>query len=341
MPSLPLRYLSMLAVVLVLGTTIFLPACGKTNGNAAGVCNLAATAQLGANTSLGGERVFSASSYWNQDISHAALDPNSATIIANIGANNTDLRMQGGTFGPALTGLPYIVVAGGQGPVSIQYTNNVHWNPGPYPIPPNAPVEASGPDGHVIVIDRDNCMLYELYNAVSQNGGTSWQAAAGAAFDLNSNAARPSGSHSTDAAGMPIFPGLIRYDEVASGHINHALRFAVSTVRLAYLAPAVSCASIGATPTSTTYTPLGLHVRLKSSVDISTYAPRMQVILQALKTYGMFMTDGASLDWYMTGASDARWDNTEITSLRNIHNTDFEVLQQGPLTVGTVAGLCP
>ena len=318
--------------------------CAKKDGTAPGAftsCNLASTAPLGANVSLGGAQVFNSSSYWNQDISQASVDPNSATIISNLGANNTDLRMQGGLNGSALTGLPYIVVAGSQNPVTISYTNHVNWDPGPFPIPPNAPIEPSGPDGHVIVIDRDNCLLYELYNAVSQNGGTSWQAGAGAVFDLKSDATRAHGTHSTDAAGMPIFPGLIRYDEVLSGHINHALRFASSTVRLAYYSPAVSCASIGATPTSPSYIPLGLHVRLKSSVNISGFAPNMQVILQALKTYGMYMTDGASLDWYMTGASDARWNNTEIASLRNIHNTDFEVIQEGPLTVGTVSGLCP
>jgi hypothetical protein len=288
--------------------------------------------ELGAGASLKGKRVFPADNPWNEDISGMPVDPNSGNLIASMGLN-TGLHPDFGTvWAGAPNGIPYIVVSGSQQKVLINFTAyGDESDPGPYPVPPEAPIEggASGSgDRHVIVIDRDNWKLYELYSAFRVNNGTSWNAAGGAVFDLNSNALRPAGWTSADAAGLPIFPGLVRYDEVfEQKEITHALRFTAQSTRRAYVYPARHFASNSTNPN---LPPMGMRVRLKASFDISRYSPAMQVILRALKKYGMILADNGS-NWYVSGAPDPRWNDDELNTLKGIKGSDFEVVQMGTI----------
>jgi hypothetical protein len=286
------------------------------------------TPELGAGASLRGKQVFPFDNAWNQDISMSPVDPNSDNIIAGIGLN-ANLHPDFGTvWNGAPNGIPYIVVAGNQTPVPINFTAfGSQSDPGPYPVPANAPVEG-GPSGtgdrHVLVIDRDNWKLYEMYRAFPVNGGATWNADSGAVFDLNSNAVRPAGWTSADAAGLPIFPGLVRYDEVfEQQEIRHAIRFTAQTTRRAYLYPARHWAS---TNTSVDRPPMGMRVRLKASFDISDYSPAMQVILRALKKYGMILADNGS-NWFISGAPDPRWNDNDLNTLKSIKGSNFEVVK--------------
>src|SRR4030088_1375080 len=253
----------------------------------------AAASGVGSGVSLAGRRPFPANNAWNQDISHLPVDPHSAQLIASIGAA-TALHPDFGTvWNGAPNGIPYVVVSGQQPRVPItSFTYADESDPGPYPVPPDAPIEG-GPQGsgdrHVLVVDRDHWKLYELFGAYPHNGGSSWTAGSGAIFDLNSNALRPAGWTSADAAGLPIFPGLVRYDEVfEQGVIAHALRFTVHDSRRAYVYPARHFASSNNSPN---LPPMGMRVRLKASFDISGFSPPMQVILRAIKKYGMIVAD--------------------------------------------------
>ena len=286
------------------------------------------TPELGAGASLHGKQVFPSDNAWNEDISNAPVDPNSANLIAGIGLN-ANLHPDFGTvWNGAPNGIPYIVVAGNQTRVPINFTAfGSQSDPGPYPVPVNAPIEG-GPNGtgdrHVIVIDRDNWKLYEMYRAFPVNSGASWNADSAAIFDLNSNALRPAGWTSADAAGLPIFPGLVRYDEVfEQQEIRHAIRFTAQITRRAYVHPARHWAS---TNTSVDRPPMGMRVRLKASVNITGYSPAMQVILRALKKYGMILADNGS-NWFISGAPDMRWDDDELNALKNIKGSDFEVIR--------------
>jgi hypothetical protein len=200
-------------------------------------------------------------------------------------------------------------------------------DPGPYPVPPDAPIEG-GPSGtgdrHVIVIDRDNWKLYELFSAFPSGAG--WRAASGAVFDLNSNAVRPAGWTSADAAGLPVFPGLVRYDEVfGRREIPHALRFTAARTRRGYVHPARHFASSNTDPN---LPPMGMRVRLKASYDISGFSPAMQVVLRALKKHGMILADNGS-NWYLSGAPDPRWNDDELRTLKTLRGSDFEVVKMG------------
>ena len=287
---------------------------------------------LGPGASLHGKQLFPADNAWNQDISNEPVDPNSDNLIASIGLN-TSLHPDFGTVWNGVpNGIPYIVVAGNQAKVPISWTAyGDESDQGPYPVPPDAPIEggpSSTGDRHVLVIDRDNWKLYELGYAFPINGGASWNANCGAIFDLNSNALRPAGWTSTDAAGLPIFPGLVRYDEVfEQQEIRHAIRFTVQTTRRAYVSPARHWASSN---TSVNRPPMGMRVRLKASVDISGFSPRMQVILRALKRYGMIVADNGS-NWYMSGAPDPRWNDSDLNTLKNIKGSSFEVVRMGTI----------
>ena len=288
------------------------------------------TPDLGPGASLHGKQLFPSDNPWNQDISAMLVDPNSANLIASIGLN-TGLHPDFGTvYNGAPNGIPYIVVSGTQSRVTINFTAyGDESDPGPYPIPPNAPIEGgpnSSGDRHVIVIDRDNWKLYEMFSAFPVNNGASWNAACGATFDLNSNALRPAGWTSADAAGLPVFPGLVRYDEVVEqGLIAHALRFTVQNSRRAYVHPARHFASNNTSPN---LPPMGMRVRLKASFDISGFSPRMQVILRAMKKYGMIVADNGS-NWYISGAPDPRWNDDELSTLKTIKGSNFEVVQMG------------
>ena len=286
------------------------------------------TPELGAGASLHGKQVFPFDNAWNQDISNSPVDPNSNNLITGMGLN-TSLHPDFGTvWEGAPNGIPYIVVAGNQTPVPINFTAfGSQSDPGPYPVPGSAPVEG-GPNGtgdrHVLIIDRDNWKLYEMYRAFPVNNGASWNCDSGAVFDLNSNALRPAGWTSADAAGLPIFPGLVRYDEVfEQQEIRHAIRFTAQITRRAYVAPARHWAS---TNTSVDRPPMGMRVRLKASVDISGYSPSMQVILRALKKYGMILADNGS-NWFISGAPDPRWNDNELNTLKGIKGSNFEVVK--------------
>ncbi|WP_394778092.1 hypothetical protein [Undibacterium sp.] len=297
-------------------------------------------ADTGVGASLNGALPFPSDNAWNLDISSAPVDPASSAIIASIGMN-TGLHPDfgAGLYAGAPIGIPYTVVDGTQAKVAIHFqAYGDESDAGPYPIPATAPIEgqpaaggAFSGDRHVLVLDRSANRLYELYNA-SANSDGSWNADSGAVFHLDSDAVRPTaqpGWTSADAAGLPIFPGLARYDEVAAGKIAHALRFTVQNSRKAYVPPATHVASNN---TSASLPPMGMRVRLKAGYAIPTgFSNDTKVILQALKTYGMIVADNGS-NWYVSGAPDARWNNDKLVSeLASVHGSDFEVVRMDGL----------
>jgi hypothetical protein len=292
------------------------------------------SAALGIGASLNGDIPFPASNAWNRDVSADPVDPNSSALIASIGLT-TGLHPDFGSGGGVPFGIPYVVVPGSQPKVAINFTAyGDESDPGPYPVPANAPIEgganADG-DRHVIVIDKDHHRLYELFAAYPQSNG-SWNAASGAVFDLTSNNVRPGaqpGWTSADAAGLPIFPGLVRYDEVAAGAIHHALRFTVANTRQAYVPPANHWAS---SSTNANLPPMGMRVRLKASyASPDSFDPTTKVILQALKTYGMIVADNGS-NWFISGAPDAHWnDDALVNQLRSVAGSNFEVIRMDGL----------
>ena len=275
-------------------------------------------------SALGNIQIFPADNPWNTDISNEDIDPNSDYIIAGIG-NDIHLHPDFGTvWENAPIGIPYNIIGGNQPMKAIFFQYDSESDPGPYPIPYNALVE-SGSDKHVIVIDSVHFKLYELFDAVRKNDN-SWNAGSGAVFDLTSNALRHDFWTSADAAGLPIFPGLVRYDEVVeNGVINHALRFTVQNTRNSFIHPATHAAS---NSNNVNYPPMGMRVRLKAGFDISGYSPHIQVILKALKKYGMFVADNGS-NWYISGAPDSRWDDDELGELKSIQGNNFEVVKMG------------
>jgi hypothetical protein len=291
-------------------------------------CSGMAPGQL---TSLNGFIPFQGtSSLWNADISTALVDANSSNIIAFIGAATTLHPDFGkGNYNGQSIGIPYQVVAGTQANVNIILKAFAsESDPGPMPIPSNALIEGyphpAGTDRHVLVLEKDGCWLYELYHSVSKTDG-SWAADSSAVWDMTINEQRPYGWTSADAAGLPLFPGLARYDEVAAGAINHALRFTVPVTREAFVAPASHWASSN---TSSSAPPMGTRLRLKSSFNISGFSAQNQVILAALKKYGMILADNGSAI-YITGAPDSRWNNSDLAHLETLTAEDFDVVQMG------------
>ncbi len=288
----------------------------------------------GAGASLGLRRPFPDDNPWNQDISQAPVDPNSQNLIASIGLTTTLHPDFGTVWNGVPNGIPYMVVPGNQPFVPIHFTQyGSESDPGPYPIPPDAQIEG-GPndtgDRHVLVVDKGNWKLYELFHAYPNADG-SWDAGGGAIFDLNSNALRPAGWTSADAAGLPIFAGLVTYDQVMlQGLIRHALRFTVANTRAAYVAPATHYASSSTDPN---LPPMGMRVRLKASFDITPFPAPVQIILKALKTYGMFVADNGA-NWFISGAPDPRWDDGLLAYIKYVQGQNFEVVQMGQITTG-------
>jgi hypothetical protein len=283
----------------------------------------------GVGASLKGKRPFPTDNPWNQDISKEPVDPNSERLLASIGADKPLHPDFGTVYQGAPNGIPYVVVSGNQARVPIRFTYADESDPGPYPIPPDAPIEG-GPkskgDRHILVVDKDNWQLYELFSAYPDGKG--WKAGSGAIFDLNSNQLRPAGWTSADAAGLPIFPGLVRYDEaVEQKKILHALRFTCERTRRAYVAPATHFAS---NRTDVNLPPMGMRVRLKADFDITGFPPEAQVILTALKTYGMFVADNGS-NWFLSGAPDSRWNDDNLRALKRVKGRHFEVVKMGKL----------
>jgi hypothetical protein len=278
---------------------------------------------IGLNAAL--PRLFPPDNPWNLPVDTSPVDPKSDQIIALIGADKPFHPDFGADWNGGPFGIPYVVVGSGQARVPVTFDYADESDPGPYPIPRNAPIEGgAGSDGdrHVLIVDRDAGRLYELFAAYPQPDG-SWRAGSGAIFDLGSNALRPAGFTSADAAGLPILPGLVRFDEVEAGAIRHALRFTVSRTRRAYLYPARHWAS---SDTSSLRPPMGMRVRLKAGFPIQGYPARVQVILTALKTYGMMVADNGS-DWFLSGVADSRWNDAELTLLKQLRGRDFEVVR--------------
>ncbi len=286
---------------------------------------------------IGQCQIFPDDNIWNTPIDTLPVHSNSAAYIQTIGTDRT-LRADfgSGLWEGAPIGIPYITVPGNQPKVAVTFEYDDESDAGPYPVPADAPIEG-GPDSdgdrHVIMVDTDNCILYELYAAYPQNDGT-WQAGSGAIYDLNSHTLRPDGWTSADAAGLPILPGLVRYDEVASGEITHAIRFTVPQTQRAYLWPARHFAS---SLTGTEYPPMGLRLRLKANFDISGYSPEIQVILRALKKYGLILADNGS-SYYMSGAPDERWDNNMLRELLQITGSNLEAVDVSGLMISANSG---
>jgi hypothetical protein len=298
-------------------------------GSDPSACN-AMTAGQGA--SLNGFRPFASDNPWNQDVSTASIDPNSSAIIADIGVSiGLHPDFGSGEYAGSYMGIPYTVVDGSQSAVDITFTAyGSESDPGPMPIPANVPIEGypnpGTGDRHVLVLDNNNCWLYELYSSYPGSGGT-WNAGSAAVWDLLGDEQRPFGWTSADAAGLPIFPGLARYDKVATGQIQHALRFTLQNSRAAFVPPASHWAATSSDPLAA---PMGMRLRLQASYDISQFSAANQVILKALKQYGMIMADNGS-SMYISGAPDDRWDNNDLHALGTVTASAFEVVLMDPI----------
>lgn len=304
------------------------PLCAALAAGAVMLPSRAAPQQpdLGANAALHGWRPFPDDNPWNQTVDRLPVDPASAALIERTGPA-APLHPD---FGVGLNGIPYVVTPGSQPKVPITFEYRDESDPGPYPVPPDAPIEggrqAKEGDRHILVVDRDKKKLYELFAAVPDGKG--YRAGSGAVFDLTSNALRPAGWTSADAAGLPIFPGLVKYDEVGVRKaVRHALRFTVQRTRRAYVSPARHFAGRSDDPL---LPPMGMRVRLRGDYDLSSFPPQARVVLQALKTYGMLLADNGS-NWFISGSPDPRWNNDDLHAITRVKGRDLEVVRMGPL----------
>jgi hypothetical protein len=301
-----------------------LAACGSSANDAAPSGSGTGGPALPSGGSIGSCTVFPAGDAWNHDVSADPVDPGSDAIIASIQANGgTKLHPD---FGSDF-GIPYTTVKGSQlkVPVTFEYESDL----GPYPIPPNAPVEGGG-DAHVLVVDTDNCMLYETY--ASKQVADGWQCGSGAVFDLKTGYRGTRTSYidcwtSADAAGLPIFPGLVRYDEVKAGAIHHAIRVTFSKTRQAFVHPATHFASSN---TAASVPPMGMRLRMKATYDVSGFTGQSKVVVEALKKYGFMVADNGS-NWFFQGAPDPGFDDGDLNQLKAIPGDAFEVVQMGQL----------
>jgi hypothetical protein len=286
---------------------------------------------LGIGASLNGFVPFPADSLWNRNIVSAPVDPNSSAIVNFIGGS-TPLHPDfgAGLYQGSTIGIPYIVESGSP-LVNIHYSAyGSESDAGPMPIPSNAPIEGyphpGNGDRHVLVLDRDNCWLYETYSSHELKNGN-WNDGSGAVWNLLADETRPYTWTSADAGGLPIFPGLARYDEVAAGAINHALRFTLKYSQAAFTPPASHWA---ANSTNSLAAPMGMRMRLKASYDISGFPAQSKVILKALQQYGMIMADNGS-SMFISGAPDDHWNNDDLNALKSVPASAFEVLLINPL----------
>jgi hypothetical protein len=263
---------------------------------------------------------------WNQDVSKAPRDPRSRAYIAYINAHG-DTHLHPDFGSPRAYGIPYAVVGPDQPRLPIHYTAyGEESDPGPFPVPAKAPVEGgAGSDGdrHVLVVDRAACKLYELYRAFPRGGKRGWDADAGTEWDLRSAARRPDSWTSADAAGLPIFPGLVRYDEAAAGEIRHAIRVTFESTRDAWVHPASHCAGDTADPAAP---PMGLRLRLKAGYGLGAFSGPALAIATAMKRYGLLVADNGS-NWFFSGSSDRRWDDENLNQLKRIPGSAFEVVK--------------
>jgi hypothetical protein len=293
-----------------------------------------AAVALGASSTrprVGGCTVFPANNPWNQRVDKLPVAGNSAAIVRTIGVDKgMHADFGSGLYNGGPIGIPFTTVRKGQKKVKVKFGYADESDKGPYPIPRNAPIEGgrnSGGDRHVIVVDRSACKLYELYAAYPVGGGASWRAGSGAIWSLRSNHLRPKTWTSADAAGLPILPGLARYDEVKHGAIHHALRFTVSRTRNTFVYPARHQASSDSDPS---LPPMGLRLRLKGSFPVSHYPRQTRIVLRALQRYGMIVADNGS-DWYVSGAPNRGWNNDDLHSLGSVTGRNFEVVNTSSL----------
>lgn len=280
--------------------------------------------------------VFPADNIWNTAVDQLPVASNSSTYVNTIGASKgVHADFGSGLWDGGPIGIPFVTVLGSQTKYPATFLYWDESDQGPYAVPLTAPIEggsASDGDRHALAIDTNNCILYELYRAFPQS--SSWKADSGAIYNLLLNNLRPSTWTSADAAGLPIFPGLVRYDEIVAGEIRHALRFTVPQTRRAYVWPARHYAS---SLTGMQYPPMGVRFRLRADFDISSFSPTNQIILRALKKYGMMIADNGSA-WYLSGVPDSRWNNDQLHDLGRIHGSDFEVVDVSGLMVTSDSG---
>ena len=271
-------------------------------------------------------RLFPKSNPWNQRVDHLPVAARSAAIVRSIGLS-TGLHPDfgSGTYNGEPIGIPYTTVPGDQKKVHVKFGYAGESDKGPYPIPKNVPIEGgrtSSGDRHALIVDRDHCKLYELYALYPPSGSRGWRAGSGAIWSLTSNHVRPAGWTSADAAGLPILPGLARYEDLKQGGIDHALRFTVSRTRRAYIYPARHFAS---DLTGKNLPAMGQRFRLKASYNISHFPRQARAVLRALKLYGMIVADNGS-DWYISGAPNRHWNNDDLHTLGQVKGSAFEVV---------------
>ena len=281
--------------------------------------------------------LFPADSHWHAKVTALPTKANSTQLVATVGTGSAlKADFGSGLWDGGPIGIPYVVVPAGQAKVPVSFDWDDESDPGPYPVPANAPVEGgsqSDGDRHVLVVDKGTCTLYELYDAHPVGGGA-WHAASGARWDLRSNALRPATWTSADAAGLPILPGLVRYDEVASGIVDHAIRMTVPVSRTAFTWPATHQASSTSSPNAPA---MGERFRLKASVDPAAYPASVRPIIVALQTYGAIVADNGSA-WYLSGVPDPRWDNDALQALRRIKGSDFVAVDATSMRVSATSG---
>ena len=269
--------------------------------------------------------IFPASSPWNQRVDKLPVVAESDRIVAAIGADDhMHADFGSGLWDGGPIGIPITVVRGTQAKSRVAFQYASESDKGPYPIPKNVAIEGgrqSEGDRHALIVDRDSCKLYELY-ALYPTASGRWLAGSGAIFDLRSNKLRPAGWTSADAAGLPILPGLARYEDVAKGRIDHALRFTVSETRASYVWPARHVASDNTDPS---LPPMGMRFRLKQNYPIASFPRQARIVLQALKEYGMIVADNGS-DWYLSGAPSSKWSNDQLHTLHRVPGSAFEVV---------------
>jgi hypothetical protein len=291
-------------------------------------------------SSIASCRIFPGNNIWNVRIDDLPKDANSDLYVESIGRDRSLYPdFNAGEWPPGSgqpIGIPFNVVSGDQAKVAVSFEYEDECDPGPYPIPPNPLIEGgpnSDGDRHILIVDRDNCVLYEMWNSWPQSDGT-WYAGSGAVFDLKSNDLRPDSWTSGDAAGLAILPGLVRYEEVEAGRIEHAIRVTAPRTRAAYVWPARHYAS---SLTDVKYPPMGQRFRLKADYDISGFSREAQVVLIALKEYGMILADNGSA-WFISGVPDDRWNSDGLLELRRVKGSDFEAVDHSSLMIDPDSG---
>lgn len=289
-------------------------------------------------TSLGGCPNLPAADIWHADVSRLPVHERSAQYIQSIGASRSVKADFGaGMWDGGPIGIPITYVNGSQQRVPVSFDYSDESDRGPYPIPRHAAIEGgpnAGGDRHVLVVDTSACRLYEMYYSFPKSGGASWHAASGAVFDLRSHQLRPAGWTSADAAGLPIAPGLVRYEEVAAGRVDHAIRVTVPRSQKRYVWPARHFASSNTDPA---LPPMGLRLRLRAGTDLSKLPPQARIVAEAMKTYGVIVADNGS-PWFISGAPDPRWNDNALRALAALRGTDFEAVDATGLMASPDSG---